>query len=353
MNNQHLSILFVPVSGQSGAGEYYRCLAIADALAAAECPAVIHFVISRDAAVTRDERFVYHILDRSPSFESNKVIAIMSQHCPALVIFDSSLRAAQLQAAKRLGANTIGIVSRRGKRRRLLSVRKLRYLDEAWIVGAPQQQRSLTWWERLNCWWWKGSVVFSGAVAVPGSAGILNQLGIPDTYVLIASGGGGGVIKGTSAAEHFARAAEIFATEQGLPVVFVSGPLYAGALPEHEGIRAFRGVSPAEMATLIDHARVCVLGGGSLLLQALAAKALCVAAPAGGADQPTRIHELEAEGLVVADYTTSPERMAALASTLVSRNELRSHLEARVASQESQNGAEALASRIVRILGCH
>lgn len=343
-------VLFVPVSGPTGAGEYYRCLAIACKLAELAPEIPIHFVLCRKAAVATDDRFYYHYLDSSPTYATPLILEILTRVRPIAVVFDSSLRAAQLKAARASGALVIGMVSRSRKRRRLLGPYRRGYLDEAWIVGMPERARSLSWWERLAGWGWPGEVVFAGAVTPPAANQILARLGIDREYALFTPGGGGGVIEGVPAASWFAAGALEFVRRLDKPAVLVSGPLYEGELPAHTLVSSLRSVEPAEMTALISNARVCVLGGGSILWQALSLKALCVAAPAGGRDQPARIAELERNRLILAARGADSATLAGLAVKLWSDFGLRRRMSSQLAANPIENSAGTLAERLILLM---
>ena len=61
------ALLFLPVSGPGGAGEFYRALAIATALCVAGPIAAIQFVVSRDAPYAHHAPYPTVLVGRSPT----------------------------------------------------------------------------------------------------------------------------------------------------------------------------------------------------------------------------------------------------------------------------------------------
>ena len=127
-------MLFLPVSGPGGAGEFYRALAIANGIARRWPDAAIQFVVSRDAPYAHDAPYPTVLVGRSPTLETEAVNEIISQVRPHVVIFDSSGRVAQYECAHRLGARVVFVSSRESSRRRGFRLRRMRWLDQHWIA---------------------------------------------------------------------------------------------------------------------------------------------------------------------------------------------------------------------------
>ena len=72
-------ILFLPVSGPHGMGEYARAVQIAQAVAARWPDAKIHFALSREAPYEIEPAFAYTLLPSSPTFHTPEVIALIEQ----------------------------------------------------------------------------------------------------------------------------------------------------------------------------------------------------------------------------------------------------------------------------------
>jgi len=313
------AIFFVPVSGPRGAGEYYRCLAIAQALAAQRPAWEVHFALSREAAVEKLGPFRYHVLDKSPTHETTHIVRLLNELRPRVTVFDSTFRTAQLREAKRLGSSVVCLVSRRRKRRRLVTPWKLANIDRIWVSGETDlRYRSFGWLERAAALGWNGRMDFVGPVLPPAtqtaSSDCLDRL--PAEYILVAPGGGGGTVQGRPAVDAFQEAARILAEKEGIPVLFVAGPLFQGPLHEVDGLHAKKSLQPGELIAAMRNAKVCLLGGGSILLQGIAVGRGCVGVPAGGRDQPERIRHLAEQGMILEPYESSPVAMASAAKML-------------------------------------
>ena len=129
-----LRILFVPVSGPYGMGEFARSAAIASAVLERWPPAAVHFVLSRQAPYAARAPFPVTLLPSSATFHSAAVIDLMRNWRPDVVVFDNAGRTRQLEAAHRLGARIVFISSRRRQRRRAFRLRWMRLIDEHWIA---------------------------------------------------------------------------------------------------------------------------------------------------------------------------------------------------------------------------
>ena len=66
------SVLFVPVSGPSGMGEFARTRAVADALVAAWPAVRPHFLLHREAPYAQGLRYPVIRLPKSPTLCSNR-----------------------------------------------------------------------------------------------------------------------------------------------------------------------------------------------------------------------------------------------------------------------------------------
>lgn len=348
-------VVFIPVSGASGAGEYYRCLAAATALHQ-HGQYEIHFLISQEAAVERDPRFHYHVLERSPTLETRPVVEILQRLRPAVTVFDSTFRTAQLRAAKRLGSSVVCLASRRAKRRKLLLPHKLRYVDAVYIVGEtdPAHQK-LSGLERIVSLGWEGHIHFGGAVLPhpDASCGGLPEALAGKGYIVVAPGGGGGTVAGTPAMTLFSDVARTLVERFGIPVYFIPGPLSEGAITDLPGLHTARSLPPSELARAMEQATACILGGGSILLQGLALGQPCIGVPAGGKDQPARIGSLAGYGLTLEPEELTPESIAATAGTLWQDGSLREALVARVRESGFRDASTQIANDISSLARKH
>ena len=293
-------LLFVPVSGAFGKGEYARSLAIAQGAQAHWPDASIHFVLSREAPYAAQTPFATTLLDSSPTFHTGAVIELIERFGPDVVLFDNAGRTAQLRGAKRAGARVVYISARPRQRRKAFRLGWMRLIDEHWIAYPEFIAGALHWMERLKLEIMRRPVVryldviLDGRAAPHGSVLAREGLGV-DGYVLVVPGGGTGHPGATDAMTVFLGAARGIAAA-GTTTVFVgreAGPPEAGSL------RLLGVVPQAELAELMRGARLIVVNGGSTLLQSIACGKACVAAAIAG-DQAERIKRCTSAGVVLA-----------------------------------------------------
>lgn len=295
--------LFVPVSGPGGAGEYYRSLAVAGAVERRWPGCEIRFILSRDARYGGECPYPVLRVARSPTRETRAVVAILERERPDVVVFDSSGRAEQYRRAKRLGASVVFVSSRATTRSKGFRLRRMRSIDQHWIVAPRFVTGGLGVLERLrtrlapHC-----EIVFLDVLHEPvdeaGTAGLRRSLGVgPGAYVLACPGGGGVFGDGPDAAQVFLEASARLASGSGMPVVAVLGPRFDATSQVAPGVQVLSTLPNAQLMGMLRDAGIGVINGGSLLLQAIALGAPCVAAPISE-DQPARIAACAAQGLV-------------------------------------------------------
>ena len=318
-----LRVLFVPVSGLSGMGEYARCLTLAGAVAARWPGAAIHFLLSAEAPYARSTPHPYTLLPGSPTLHNAAACAAIREFAPDVTVFDNSGRKSQLMAARACGGRTVFVSSRWRPRLKAFRLRWMRHLDEHWIPYPEFVGGSLTRLERLKQrLLGRPRVRYLDVVLPPppaaAAAVALARAGVaPEGYVLVVPGGGSvhpGAI-GTPAA--FETAAQRIAAAGH--VVLVAGrdrgvaapnveqataaeqaPAAAQVRPsQRDGSPRWLGrVPPVEIAALLRGATLVVTNGGDTLLQALAAGRATVAAPIAN-DQPQRLARCVARGGVI------------------------------------------------------
>ena len=315
-------ILFIPVSGPQGAGEYYRALTIAQACRARHPDWDLNICVSRDAEVERPNGIRYHRLEASPTRDTGGVARILRELRPDLVIFDSTLRQRQLKLCRQAGVDRVVYISSRpSSRRRGFGLRKLRGLDEHWLITAPGDAR-LTGRERLlarlNP---RLRIRFLSTLLNPDASDeaspFAEQPDLPERgYVLFVSGGGGGSVDGEPIDRIFQQAARRFHAMTGHPTVLIAGPLSTVSLESVQGRVEMRSVAPGRLAAMIDQATLVVSGGGSLVQQVLVQGRPLIAVPAGGRDQPERLAELAGQR-TLETCETRPETIAERTAALV------------------------------------
>jgi hypothetical protein len=295
--------LFVPVSGPGGAGEYYRSLAIAGAVERRWPGCGIRFVLSRDARYGADCPYPILQVERSPTYETREVVGILELERPDVVVFDNAGRVAQYRRARELGAGVVFMSSRASTRRKGFRLRRMRWIDQHWIVAPRFASSGLGLLERLRMRLVPGhEIVFMDVLHEPvdaaGSGELQRRLGIEARRYALACPGGGGVFgAGPDAAQVFFDASVGLASRSGMPVVAVLGPRFTSPRSVPPGVHVLASLPNAQLMGMLRDARLGLTNGGSLLLQAIALGAPCVAAPISE-DQPARLAACASRGLV-------------------------------------------------------
>jgi spore coat polysaccharide biosynthesis predicted glycosyltransferase SpsG len=305
MRDEHPRLLFIPVSGPRGMGEYARAMAIATAVA--QCwPAVeIRFALSRSAAYAAETPFKATLLPSSPTFHSREVAALLRDFKPTLVLFDNAGRTSQLRAAVAGGARTVFISSRPKQRRRAFRLRWMRLLDEHWIAYPKFIAGPLGAFERLKLLLLgRPRVRFLDTILpqvdLPLGAAVLARFGVRmGEYVLVVPGGGTGHPGALNAPQVVAEAARRIAL-RSIPTILVgvTPPSASARAPHSAQLRLAPRLPIAMVGELIRGARLVISNGGDTMLQALACGRPCVAVAIAG-DQAHRIRRCVRQGLVV------------------------------------------------------
>jgi hypothetical protein len=261
-------VLFVPVSGPVGSGEYQRCLMLARGLAARGAPR-IGFVVADSAPYADRVPFDATRVPGSTTRASAEVVAAIRAFRPAVVVFDSGGRAVQWRAARDCGARVAYVSSRPSSYARALRWRRLAVLDLHWHVAPAALAPTPGPWERV-----KRRLLPRARVErsdtwfeAPGT----RPPGVAPPYALFVAGGGTQRTVFGDADELFARAAAC-ASEAGLPVVHVGRARDAAA-----GVVQLPPQSNDRLAALVRDADVVACAAGGLLVQALALGAPVVA----------------------------------------------------------------------------
>ncbi len=349
--------LFVPVSGARGSGEFYRSLTLAQAVLKRWPLAQVRFVVNREAGYASGELagsgVTVDTIDGSPTRNTAAIKRILREHRPHIVIFDSAGRQAQLACARRLGANTVYISSRPKTRWKGFRVRRMRLLDQHWLAWPEFLGGQLTRWERFKMKFAPGvRIVHLGPLFPPADAAaapVLARLGVQrGGYILFCAGGGGYTYKGRSVGEIFGRAAGEVARAAPLPTVWVRGPNYVGSAGESSAVKTLDSLSLVQMVDILAGARLAVINGGSLLLQALALKVPSIAAPIAG-DQSRRIGACATHGLTVPAALDADALIAAVRALLNGPAELAA-LRARLETLGLANGIEPALAELTELM---
>jgi hypothetical protein len=283
-------VLFVPVSGPSGMGEFARARGLAEALVARWPQLEVHFLLHRDAPYAQGCRFPVTLLPASPTLCDAEVIDAIRAFGPGVVVFDNAGRTAALKAARAAGAKLVYVSSRSRQRYKAFRLRWMRMLDDHWIsypeviAGAPGPLERLKL--RLAG---RPQLRFLDAVVAPPDEAALDALlpDFPAPDLVVVPGGGSVFHDSAMTPAQFARWAEALAA-RGHRVAFVAGPSFTGEVAASDRLRVLRGLGGGALMALLGRSRLVLVNGGDTLLQALALGRPCVAVPIAG-DQAARI----------------------------------------------------------------
>ncbi len=291
-------LLFVPVSGPTGMGEYFQSLAIAQAARRRWPDAAIHFLLNRQAPYAATTPFDATLLPSSPTFHTPEVTAAIDTFRPDVVIFANAGRSAQFRAARQAGAAVVFISYRRKKRLKAARLRWMRLIDEHWIAFPRFISGGPVPFERINrrlCG--KPEPRYLDIVLPPlddpDGAPRRSDPGSSAPSVLVVPGGGAAPRNAPDAPARF-RAAAVILAEAGVDTVYV-GP---GDGPVPAALRTHTFLPQRELFELMRAARLVVTNGGQTMLQALACGTPCVAAPINR-DQPIRVRNAAAAGVAL------------------------------------------------------
>ena len=340
-------VLFVPVSGPSGMGEFARARGLAEAVAARWPQVELHFLLHRDAPYAAACRFPTTLLPASPTLCDTEVIDAIHAFKPGVVVFDNAGRTAALKAARAAGAKVIYVSSRGRQRYKAFRLRWMRLLDDHWISYPPSIAGALSGFERL-----KQRVAgrpqlrFLDAVVAPpdeaAATALLPTMPAPD--LVIVPGGGSAFHDSAMTPAQFARWGEALAAH-GHRVVFVAGPSFTGEVAVSERLQLLRGVGGGALMALLRRSRLVLVNGGDTLLQALALGRPCVAVPIAG-DQAARIARCVAAGGVEAP---APDAVVARCAALLGEGSSGASLTALADAARSAGFTDALPGMVARI----
>jgi hypothetical protein len=301
MTNTNARLLFIPVSGPMGMGEYARSVAIATAMVQRSPGVEVHFALSRAAPYAAATPFATTLLPSSPTFHPREVSALIREFRPRVVVFDNAGRTQQLRAAHEAGARVVFVSSRRRQRRKAFRLRWLPLLDEHWIAYPEFIAGSLTPLERLKLRLAGGPRIRYVDTLLPlADAALatdtLARLGLKSRgYVLVVPGGGSAHPGAENAPGTVAAAARAIAAH-GYPTVLVGTS--AGDANDPQPLQRVPLLPLAQLCELIRGARLVICNGGDTLLQVLACGRPCVAVPIAH-DQAHRIDSCARAGLAL------------------------------------------------------
>lgn len=344
-------LLLVPVSGGDGSGELQRArlLARSARIRWPRMPIAIAAAAS-SLAGCRDHDIEYLPLPASPTRCTREVAALIAARRPALTLFDSTARPAQMAAATAVGAGVVYLSSRPSARRRGFRPGAFARIDEHWSVEFDPDGRLPNLLQQLMLrlrpalrWRAFGSLhETADATRLPPAVRDFVTTG---PYAVFCPGGGGGQVDGLASPAAYTQAA----MRSGLRAVCVRADHAPGSAEIDGSTLTLGPLDNAALMALLQGCEIAVLAAGSLLLQALSCGAPCIAVPLAG-DQGKRLRLLAAREAVVASDATVPA-LADAASRLWRDAAERARLRQRASALGLANGLDAALDAMSRWLG--
>jgi UDP:flavonoid glycosyltransferase YjiC (YdhE family) len=347
-------LLFLPVSGPHGMGEYARAVQIAQGAAGRWPAAQIQFALSREAPYEVDAGFARTLLPSSPTFHTPEVIALIEQMRPQVVIFDNAGRTAQLRAARRVGARIIYVSARARQRRKAFRLRWMSLIDEHWIAYPELLAGPLSSLERFKLRSMGRPLVRFLDVMLPPpdprtASAVLQRLDLHDkSYVLVVPGGGTGHPGARDAVQVFAAAARALAA-RGVTTVLVAAANRED-MPAPLALQTQPRLPLTELAALMRRAQLVIANGGSTLLQAIACEAPSIGV-AIAKDQVKRVRQCAAAGLA-RSATLNAVSIVRAASALLENEPARAALARQARELHFADGLGIALTAIESLLRC-
>jgi len=346
-------LLFIPSYGGGGSGEFVRSVIFAQAAARRWAQARIEFLLPSGPGTRTDAPFPSQIhagpADDKSRFDQEWIAGLR----PDVAVFDSGCRTDTLRLCRQLGIRTVYISDRYGTRRKAFRIEWLRRLDQHWLMREHVTAQASTPGQRFKhrCFGRTRLVSFDTYYPEiePDAAALAAALdGTDGNFVLLSAGGGGYRIGGVQASDLYCEAARRIAAA-GTACLVLLGPLYQGEPQLAPGMRALHRVDGAVFVELLRRARAEVINGGHTMHQALAQRAVVVAAALGGGDQPARIAAYARGGLVCA-CPPEPAAIAAAVQDLLQRPQLAAAMRERVQAVQVSNGVPVVLEALADLL---
>jgi predicted glycosyltransferase len=345
-------VLFVPVSGARGMGEYARALALATAAVRRLPQLQVHFIVSREAPYAADLPFPKTLIPASPTLHTAEVVDVIRSFRPTLAIFDNAGRTKQLQAAAKVGAHVIYVSSRVRQRRKAFRPQWMRVMDEHWIAYPEFVAGPSGFLEKLMlAVMGRPKLQFLDAFLPPSdpvlAQATLRQFGVYERdFVLVVPGGGSEHSSGMNGPQIVAEAARRLAV-RGYPVIVVGVPKLESNEIQTVELRLTPRIPMATLGELIRGAKLVISNGGDTLLQTLACNRACLAIPIAG-DQPHRIEKCVQAGLAASARLDSND-IERVARALLENASERERLERATADAGVTNALEGALATVERL----
>ncbi|MBX6420872.1 MAG: hypothetical protein IRZ06_07690 [Nevskia sp.] len=347
-------VLFVPLYGGGGTGEFVRAVSLAQALARRAPRTRIEFLLPGGPGTRHDVPFPHLIHDGPPQTKGEFDRATLARLRPDLAIFDSGCRTATLRCCRRLGIRSAYVSDRAGTRRKAFRLDWLPLLDAHWHQRELLTAPAFTLTQRLLARFGRARRL---AFDLCGSEEGADWNALPEPwrqrlqrpFVLFAPGGGGYRVEGRPVGEIFLHAAEALHAACGVECLTLTGALTPETAAQARHTLARPTLPQPLYLALLRRAQLVITNGGQGLHQALAAGAVCVCAPLGGDDQPGRIAVYARRGWILA----APPRAEDLCRTaleLLHNAAARAALRARVGALSLVNGIPLMVDEIERLL---
>ena len=334
-----------------GMGELAQCAILAQALKLAMPEVTMACLLHHAAAGKFAPGWREIALEQTPTLANRETTAWIERLKPQVVLFDSAGRAAQLHAAKKIGAHTIFLAGRETSRRKTISLRRLRYLDALWLSQPAAFWQPLSLWKRLLLRCYPKlrietiGVVFAKADASQ-LAPELAAFAAAQPYVLMTLGGGGIFSAGIDQNALALQAAEHCFAKTGMRSILICGPNASQLPASTAACYVLRSVPNAALVALIETSAVVLCNGGYTLLQAVASNKATLALALQG-DQQRRIDRLAAIG---ATFASRADRLIADLVQLVQTPATRQALMAAAQASGVDNGLDKAVQSLREIL---
>lgn len=302
------AILFLPVSGPVGSGEYYRCLMLAEALREKLPNIQIDFGINKHAKYVSTCPFNVIALPASPTKSIPEIRDQLIEKRYQVVVFDCAGRAELFRIAQGTGAKTIFISSRPSARRKGMRWRWLPYLDEHWSVQPSYLVNTNSRWERLKARLTHGPTIHNIGSIYP----LVERPAQQMDRLLVTLGGGGNLPEPEKFQETLHRKLKSFANDNNCHVDWVLGANAERLKDEQDSsVTIHASLPPAEFISLMATSKVVLTNGGSTLSQAVELGCKVVSTPLAP-DQHSRVKITAQLGYSMACETNPTEMIDAV-----------------------------------------
>jgi hypothetical protein len=298
-------VLFVPLYGGGGTGEFMRAVTLALALARRVPNARIEFILPGGPGTRRDAPFPSHLHDGPPQTKGAFDRALIERLRPDLAVFDSGCRTATLRLCRRLGVKTAYVSDRHGTCRKAFRPDWLGLLDAHWHQREHLHRPAFSPMQRLLARLSRPRRrVFDVCLpdAAPDWSAVPSEVRarLERPFILLAPGGGGYRLEGRPVGEVFLEVAEALCAATGSECLTLTGPFQPQIASRAQRTLALPQLPQPLYLALLRRAQLVITNGGQGLHQALASGAVCVCAALGGDDQPARIAAYAERGWIVA-----------------------------------------------------